>query len=324
MQSADANLLLALDALLRAGSVTGAARRMNVSPPAMSHTLARLRATVGDALFVRSGNRLVPTPRAVAMRDQVARVANDIGTLLQPERPLDIATFERTFIVRASDATIVTLGHALDAIVRVEAPRVALHFVASPLAEVVEVDLDIGVQVGLALDLRVQGLYQEEMIPIVRRDHPLAIRRVTPERLAALDCIAVASQRAKFEELSKPRRRARRHPPSRIVPSFLAAAALVRDSDAYTTLPSRLASVVLDAFGLRRLSVSGKPVRVAVAQAWSPRFDNDAGHAWLRGCVRRACEATEDDGVARRSGRLSRPGRAATGADGHVVERPPA
>src|SRR3954464_8262447 len=116
MQSADANLLVALDALLRAGSVTGAARRMNVSPPAMSHTLARLRAAVGDPLFVRAGNRLVPTPRAVAMRDHVARVASDIGTLLQPERPLEIATLERTFIIRASDATIVTLGHALDGI----------------------------------------------------------------------------------------------------------------------------------------------------------------------------------------------------------------
>ena len=70
MQSVDANLLLALDALLQAGSVTGAARRMNVSPPAMSHTLSRLRLAVGDPLFVRAGNRLVATPRAVAIRER--------------------------------------------------------------------------------------------------------------------------------------------------------------------------------------------------------------------------------------------------------------
>src|SRR5690349_4636695 len=160
MQSADANLLLAFAALLRAGSVTGAARRMNVSPPAMSHTLARLRAAVGDPLFVRAGNRLVPTPRANALRDRVQRAAGEVGALLQPEQPLDIAALERTFIIRASDATIVTLGHALDALVRREAPGVALHFIGSPLAEVLEVDLDIGVQYGLAPDLRVQGLYQ--------------------------------------------------------------------------------------------------------------------------------------------------------------------
>lgn len=290
MQSADANLLLAFDALLRVGSVTGAARHMNVSPPAMSHTLARLRAAVGDPLFVRAGNRLVPTPRAITMRERVARAASEIGTLLQPERPLDIATLERTFTIRASDATIVTLGHALDAIVRREAPGVALHFIGSPLAEVIEVDLDIGVQYGLAPDARIQGLYQDEMVLVVRKDHPLALarRRLAPDRVAALDQIAVASQRAKLEELTRPRRRQRRRPPSRIVPSFLAAAALVRDSDAYTMLPDRLAAVVLDAFGLCRLSVTGAPAKVAVAQAWSSRLDNDAGHIWLRGCVRRA------------------------------------
>src|SRR6478735_11818688 len=288
MESADANLLLALDALLQAGSVTGAARRMNVSPPAMSHTLSRLRLAVGDPLFVRAGNRLVPTPRALAMRERVARAASEVGALLRPEQPLDIATLERTFIIRASDAMIVTAGQALDTLVRKEAPGVALHLVGVLLAETREADLDIGVQYGIAPDLRIQTLFHEEMIPVVRKNHPLANRRVTPARLAQFEHIAVASQRAKFEELTKPRRSRRWRPPSRIVPSFLAAAALVRASDAYTVIPSRLASLVVDAFGLCRLSVTGPKTKVAIAQAWSPRFDNDAGHAWLRGCVKRA------------------------------------
>ncbi|HYQ04777.1 MAG TPA: LysR family transcriptional regulator [Polyangiaceae bacterium] len=288
MESADANLLLALDALLQAGSVTGAARRMNVSPPAMSHTLARLRLAVGDPLFVRAGNRLVPTPRALSMRERVSRAASEIGTLLRPERPLDIATLERTFIIRASDAMIVTAGQALDTLVRKEAPGVALHLVGVLLTETREADLDIGVQYGIAPDLRIQTLFHEEMVAVVRNDHALANRRVTPARLAKMEHIAVATQRAKFEELTKPRRSRRWHPPSRIVPSFLAAAALVRASDAYTVIPNRLAVTVLDAFGLCRLSVTGPATKVAIAQAWSPRFDNDAGHAWLRGCVKRA------------------------------------
>jgi DNA-binding transcriptional LysR family regulator len=289
MQSADANLLLALDALLREGSVTAAARRMNISPPAMSHTLARLRETVKDPLFVRAGNRLVPTPRAVAMRDRVARVANELGELLRPEQPLDVATLERTFVVRASDATIVILGGALEAIMRREAPGVALHFVGSPLPDGIEVDLDIGVQYRPGPDLRIQRLYQDEMVPVVRCDHPLAHRRLPPDGLTALECIAVASQRAKLDEIHRAQRRRGRRPPSRVVPSFLAALSLVRRSDAYTVVPARLASVILDAFGLCRLSVAGAPAKVTIAQSWSPRLDNDAGHTWLRGCVRRAC-----------------------------------
>jgi DNA-binding transcriptional LysR family regulator len=288
MESADANLLLALDALFQAGSVTGAARRMNVSPPAMSHTLSRLRLAVGDPLFVRAGNQLVPTPRALSMRDRAGRAATEIRALLRPDLPLDIGKLERTFIIRASDATIVTVGHALDVLVRKEAPGVALHLVGVLLAEAREVDLDIGVQYGIASDLRIQTLSREEMVPVVRKDHPLANRRVAPARLATLENIAVASQRAKLEELTKPKRGRRSRPPSRIVPSFLAAAALVRGGDAYTVIPARLAATILEAFGLCRLSVTGPATKVAVAQAWSPRFDNDAGHIWLRGCVRRA------------------------------------
>lgn len=293
MESADANLLLALDALFQAGSVTDAARRMNVSPPAMSHTLSRLRLAVGDPLFVRAGNRLVPTPRAVAMRDRVSRAATEVTALLRPDLPLDIATLERTFVIRASDAMIVTVGSALDTLVRKEAPGVALHLTGVLLAEASEVDLDIGVQFGIAPDLRIQTLFREEMVPVVRQHHPLAKRRLTPARLAALEHIAVASQRAKLEELTKPKRSRGWRPPSRIVPSFLAAAALVRASDAYTVIPGRLAATILDSFGLCRLSVTGPATQVAIAQAWSPRFDNDAAHTWLRGCVRRAFGASK-------------------------------
>jgi len=291
MESADANLLLALEALLEAGSVTGAARRMNVSPPAMSHTLSRLRQAVADPLFVRAGNRLVPTPRALAMRERVSRASTEVRALLRPELPLDLATLERTFIIRASDAMIVTAGHALDVLVRREAPRVALHLVGVLLPEVREADLDIGVQFGTAPDLRVQTLFREEMVPVVRKDHPLASRRVSPARLAVLEHIAVASQRAKFDELTKPKRGRNWRTPSRIVPSFLAAAALVRASDAYTVIPERLARAIVDTFGLCRLSVGGPVSKVTIAQAWSPRFDNDPGHIWLRGCVRRAFAA---------------------------------
>jgi len=284
MQSADANLLLALDALLREGSVTGAARRMSLTPPAMSHTLSRLREALGDPIFVRSGNRLVPTPRALAMRDHVGRVAADIDTLLRPEQPLELALLERTFVVRASDATIAILGSTLDAIARETAPGVALHFVSSPTAGM-EVDLDIGVQYNLAPNLRVQRLYQDDMVPVVRKGHALAGRRATPPRLAKHPYVAVASQPAKLLEIAKMRRR--RSAPHRVVPSFLAAASLIRSSDAYTHLPARLVDVIGETFGLSR--VSGPPAtKITIAQAWSARFDHDAAHGWLRECVRRA------------------------------------
>lgn len=284
MQSADANLLVALDALLREGSVTQAARRMKVSPPAMSHTLSRLRTALGDPLLVRSGNRLVPTPRAVAMRERVMRAATEVDALLTPERPLDLSTLRRTFVIRASDAIIVTFGHALDVMVRREAGGVALYFVGAP-ADGLEVDLDVGVPHGRrSPDRRVQSLYEDDVVAVVRRGHPWAGKKVTPEKLAQLEYVAVATMPSKIEGM-----RSSRRPPLRIVPSFLSAAALVRESDAYTTLPLRLGGVVWSTFGLCQLAVRGPVEKMKVAQSWSPRFDNDAAHVWLRSCVRRTC-----------------------------------
>ena len=92
MDSVDLNLLAALDALLAEGSVTAAARRLGLSASAMSRTLARLRAATGDPLLVRAGRGLVPTPRAMEMRDRVHLLTRDVRTVLSPQAgQLDVA-----------------------------------------------------------------------------------------------------------------------------------------------------------------------------------------------------------------------------------------
>ncbi len=146
-----------------------------------------------------------------------------------------------------------------------------------------------------------QGLYRDELVAVARRGHPWEGRRIDRARLATLEHIAVVTKSP------IPRSRGT---PSRVVPSLLAAAALLRESDAYAIVPTRLAAVVLDAFGLCRLSVKGPPATIAVAQAWSPRLESDAAHTWLRGCVRRACDAPGASG--RIGGRRERAARAST------------
>lgn len=86
MNTPDLNLLITLDALLDEGSVAGAARRLGLSPSAMSRALARLRETTGDPLLVRAGRGLVPTPRAQLLREQVGRLVQEAESMLSPGR----------------------------------------------------------------------------------------------------------------------------------------------------------------------------------------------------------------------------------------------
>src|SRR6476469_9021121 len=103
MARPDLNLLVTLDVLLAEGSVTRAARKLRLSPSAMSRSLARLRETIGDPLLVRAGRTLVPTPRAVELRDEVRQLVQDVEAALRPAELLDLQRLKRTFAIRASD-----------------------------------------------------------------------------------------------------------------------------------------------------------------------------------------------------------------------------
>jgi DNA-binding transcriptional LysR family regulator len=92
MTQSDLNLLLALDVLLEEQSVTVAASRLNLSVPATSRTLARIRQAFGDPILVRAGRGLVPTPHALAIRDDVHALVTQGRGLFQAGRALDPVT----------------------------------------------------------------------------------------------------------------------------------------------------------------------------------------------------------------------------------------
>jgi len=102
----DLNLLTTLDVLLNEGSVARAAKRLQLSPSAMSRALARLRETTGDPLLVRAGRGLVATPRALELRDRVGQVVQDAQGILRPQERLDLKRLVRTFTLRTSEGFV--------------------------------------------------------------------------------------------------------------------------------------------------------------------------------------------------------------------------
>src|SRR5213075_8128 len=129
MATPDFNLLATLDAVLAEGGVARAAQRLRLSPSAMSRALARLRMTTGDPLLVRAGRGLVPTPRALELRERVSQLVWDAEAVLRPAEKLELAQLHRTFTVRSSEGFAETFGPRLIARVTGEAPGVRLRFV---------------------------------------------------------------------------------------------------------------------------------------------------------------------------------------------------
>ena len=180
MQSIDLNLLIALDALLTEGSVIGAAQRMNLSPPAMSRTLGRIRLALGDEILVRAGRGMVPTPRALELHGRVRELVEDVRGVLRPDADAGPETLARSFTIRASDYVAGVFGVPLQAIAAREAPQVTLRFAdqgkedANALREG-RIDLDIGVLGDIGPEIRVDATAR----PLCRR---LAPRSSTGER----------------------------------------------------------------------------------------------------------------------------------------------
>ncbi|MEN0108832.1 MAG: LysR family transcriptional regulator, partial [Pseudomonas sp.] len=199
----DFNLLVTLDVLLAEGSVAAAARRLQLSPSAMSRALARLRETTGDPLLVRAGRGLVPTPRALQLRERVRHVVQEAQAVLRPDDEVDLAHLQRTFTLRNSEGFVENFGAALLARLQREAPAVQLRFMPkldkhSTLLREGEVDLETAV-VGTEAspELLTQGLFQDRYIGVVRQGHALSQGTLTVERYAAAQHVQVARRTQK-------------------------------------------------------------------------------------------------------------------------------
>ncbi|MFF3647008.1 LysR family transcriptional regulator [Streptomyces sp. NPDC002564] len=296
----DANLAVALDALLTEQSVTRAAARLHTSPAAMSRTLARLRRILQDPLLVRAGQRMVPTPRAQQLREETAAVVRRLGALLAPGAGVDPAVLRGTFTLQAADLVGAALAPGMLRLAGDEAPGISLRFraeelEAGPALRDGRIDLEVGSIDHVDPETRVEPLATLRMAAAVRPGHPLTEGTLTPERLAAAEHVVV-SRRGRFTgplDTALAERGLRRRV-AVVLPGHLAAMTLAARSDIVCLVPTAPGggapaplSDTATALGLRLLDIPLPLPPLTLGMAWHPRHAADGGHRWLRGAVRR-------------------------------------
>ncbi|MDQ1016867.1 LysR family transcriptional regulator [Streptomyces afghaniensis] len=287
----DLNLLVALDVLLEEPSVGGAARRLHLSEPAMSRTLGRIRKALGDPVLVRAGRRMVPTPRALAVRAEVSAVVERARALFAPA-DTDLRTVTRTFTMLCHDAVAAACGPDLFTRAARDAPGIRLRFlteshVDGPFLREGTADLEVGVIDTVAPEVRVESLYEDRMVGVVRAGHPLLEGELTPERFALEADHLTVSRRGKLhgpvDEALAELGLARRVVGS--VGTFPASLFVLRATD-LTGLVNSWSVPLARALGLATFDVPLRLPPVRLGLAWHPRHDADPAHAWLRGAVR--------------------------------------
>jgi DNA-binding transcriptional LysR family regulator len=295
MATPDFNMLVTLDAVLAEGSVARAAQRLRLSPSAMSRALARLRETVGDPLLVRAGRGLVPTPRALELRERVSQLVQGGEAVLRPAEKLNLKQLVRTFTLRTGEGFVENFGPELIARIGEEAPGVRLRFVQKPDKDSAPlrdgtVDLETGV-VGdtTAPEVRTQALFRDRFIGVVRMGHSLCKgKKITPSRYASGRHIFVSRRgldKGPIDEALEPLGLEREI--ATIVGGFSTALALARASDLIASVPERHTGNLRA--GMHSFPLPVSTPEVTVSLLWHPRLDADLAHRWLRGHVRDIC-----------------------------------
>jgi DNA-binding transcriptional LysR family regulator len=294
MSNPDLNLLVALDVLLAEGSVARAARRLRLSPSAMSRTLARLRAATGDPLLVRAGRGLVPTPRAAELRGRVGQIVEDGQSVLRPTEKLDLARLKRVFTLRTSEGFTENFGAQLVMRAAAQAPNVRLHLLRKPDKDATAlregaVDLETGVvEPTTGPELRARLLFEDRYVGVVRAQHPLAKGKMTMDRYLAGRHISVSRRGTSGGRLDEAlSEMSAERVIGAYVDGFAGALALARGSDLIATIPERHTGVLRT--GMHTFGLPFKSPAIPVSLLWHPRLHSDPAHRWLRDLVLETC-----------------------------------
>ncbi|KAB7896315.1 LysR family transcriptional regulator [Rouxiella sp. S1S-2] len=306
MTEPDLNLLIALDALLAEASVAGAARRLHLSASAMSRTLGRLRSVTGDPLLVRAGRNMVMTPYAEAIRERTQRAVSEARAVLHPQLvELDLSTLRQTFTLRANDGFVQAFGAALIAAAAKEAPGVCLCFMPKPeksakyLREGL-VSLEIGVLGEMGPEIRLQALFRDRFVGVVRKGHPFEdYPTVTAERYVDFAHVVASRRGEKTGPVDQGlAERGLQRKVAAIVPNFSAAIAVARASDLVALVPASFVNIQPqgEAPALYIFELPVKTHIITISQMWHPRSEVDPAHRWLRQLVLRVCRQRVPNG----------------------------
>jgi len=294
----DLNLLRVFDAVYRCRSVGRAADELGIAQPTASNALRRLRSQLGDRLFVRVGNELVPTALADAVAKNVGAALAHVGEALALPARFAPETSERCFVIAMTDiAEAVILPRLLEASRRV-APGVSYRTRHVPSASIEaaladrELDLAIGFAPDVAGAIMQQKLFATDYVCIARAGSgdPIDTDAFAAARHVVVEATGTGHDLARRAVVGAAGPRA----VGASVPNFLSLAFVVAASDLLATVPRPLAVVMRGRVGLE---IHPHPLplpAIEVRQFWHPRMDNEAANRWLRGLI---AEVTRSIGV---------------------------
>lgn len=284
----DLGLLVTLETLLKERNVTRAARRLNLSQPAMSARLARLREALGDPLLIPSQRGMILTQRALDMMQPLQEALDGVRRVVEQGAPFNPETLRATVVIAASDYVQYALLARYSVTLRAEAPMIRIAWRALDLMALTtqlergEVDLALAMPESAPVGMRQRRLCDEEYVVVARQGHPSIRGSLDLDLFCALDHVVVSPKGGGFAGPTDAALEAigRRRNVVLSTPGFLIVPEIVSRSDMIALIPRRIA----DGWS-ERVQLLEPPLHIpgfAIASIWHERTTNHPAQIWLR------------------------------------------
>ena len=292
MRHQEMSLLIIFDAIMTEGSITLAADRLELTQPAVSNALSRMRQAWNDELFIKEGRNIQPTLFAQNLWRQIKSPLNDLSRAVNNE-DFDPATSERVFRIAAADTIVDTVWLPLRQMLEQQAPNIAIHAVPftnmdiSTMLHNAEVDLVVGGMLDAPCESIVsEFLYSPCYSCIMRPDHPILEQGLTLETFAQADhlLVSLTGDATSITDVLLGEHKLSRKV-AMTVNHFSAVPKIIKNSDLLAVVPTHtVAQSIFDG----ELAVREAPIAYpakSVNSYWHRRQDLDKGGIWLRDCV---------------------------------------
>lgn len=295
LRNHDLNLLPIFDVLMREQHLSRAAQRLNISQPAVSNALKRLRMSYQDDLFVRTGRGLKPTERASELHQRIAPALVEIRDSYEAKdfTPED---FSRTISIAMNHASEFIWGTTLLRAAREAAPKLRWKIHPDTLPDIPALMKEGSLAYALDYsplpdrDFGARLLSSEPLTLICAVNHPRICDQVTLEMFERLPQVSLM-RRSEWV----PSQNSRRHTPLEFlmgdrlprrnieaqVSSFLSIPAIVAQTDLIAVVPQRLADPLVAEGALRSLALPFECPPVEMQLLWHRSRDKDPAHLWL-------------------------------------------
>lgn len=289
IKTLDLNLLLVFNALMETRSVSKGAKLLNLSQPAMSHALSRLRVSLSDELFVRTPKGMIPTPKSEKIKDFIAQGLGVIEMGLFEGAEFNPDQSERNFTITSSDCECMTFIPYLVSNIIKNSPNISLTFRPPTIESFIsdldssKVDLALGVGVQPRANLVIENIYSEDYICLTRKDNPLVKNEVSLKEYLSFEHILIdpLGARKGIVDSSLEKIGVKRN--IRVsIPQFALTPWIFLNNDLIVTIPKTLGEEFLKILPVKSFA---PPVEIKTLEGqmiWHKRNTNDPAHTWLR------------------------------------------